>query len=212
MGKGSGYPGRKPGTAATRRDRSVPCRGRWAMRDVLSQWAVIFHSFRFAIWPVSLIVYYGLVAMLVLDGYIRELFGHKKSAGHTHDHLHRVAWQWHTGLHIDPRKSYGDERRLSRTASSSTRSTPEGAQVYWSRRKRSVRALHNNAISVGFITLLYGLVFWSSLTIQILAVTIVLGLFALGVQIVRKLRSHRAAQPSRKVSVKELAKVGATDS
>lgn len=144
------------------------------------------------IWIGLVVLYYVGATMAVLDGYFRELVGHKRHGGHSHDHLHRVLWQWHTGLHIDPRKSFGDERRLSRTAASATRSTPEGSIIYWTRLPRPVRALIRNGITVGALTFLWGLAFYPETVIRSVTVAVILGIAGLAFKIVRKLRAAHA--------------------
>ncbi len=135
-------------------------------------------------------LYYFGIGALVLDGYTREILGHQH--GHGHSKLHRVLWQWTSGSHINPNRSYGDEKRLKKTASNSTRATPEGSIVYWSKFGRGKRALRNNGISVGILSLMFWLLVAPKIVVQVITVTLILAITGLTVLLVRKLRTRTA--------------------
>jgi hypothetical protein len=116
------------------------------------------------------LAYLAFVGFYVVDGHVREIFGKKKH------NAHNFFWQLHTGKPIDPRRSYGDERRLNRTAGSTNRATPEGQMVYFHPWGRKYRALRNNVIVISFISLIYGFIFDTVLTIRLITITIVFGI------------------------------------
>jgi hypothetical protein len=145
-------------------------------------------------YPIIIAGYYLLVIMGTLDGYFRELIGH----GHgSHSKLHRVLWQYHTGLPVDTQRSHGDERRLKRVAGASTRATPEGAIVYFTNLKRWQRGFRNNAFVLIFWAIIYGFFVNGQLTLQVVVVAIILGI-ALGIGLkVRKMRAKAAERPKK---------------
>jgi hypothetical protein len=103
------------------------------------------------------------MAILVIDGNFKELIGPH------HSHIHRLVWQFHTGLYIHPNRTYGGEKRLTKTAISSNRATPEGSIVYWSPKSRVSRAIRRNAIVIGILTFVLGFYWNGKLTVQFAA-------------------------------------------
>jgi hypothetical protein len=150
-------------------------------------------------------IYYSAVLFFVINGGVQELFGHTKG-GHQHSRLHRVLWQWHTGLHVHPHRSYGDESHRKRSANAVNRTTPEGAIVYWSSASRPTRALRNNLASLGVITLVYGMLFDTRVSVQILTVVIVVAAFAVLALLLQRLRVHVSGKPVRKIITNPMAK------
>src|ERR1043166_4682664 len=155
-------------------------------------WNIIFSTHGWQIWLGAICLYYFVVLWAVIGGFTKDIMGHK----HTHEHMHRVLWQWHTGQHVHPHRSYGDEKRWKRTASSATRATPEGQIVYWAKLKRPHRALRNNAISIAGITFLYGLLFATETTVVALTVGLCLSFFGVIALIVAHMRKRRRERPS----------------
>src|ERR1700758_1443241 len=88
----------------------------------------------------------------IMNGYAQEYLGWRH-AGRP-GKIHKVLVRFHTGAHIQPEKSYGDEKRLRKVAGATTRATPEGAMVYWSPTTRRFRALRNNLATVIVLTVL----------------------------------------------------------
>jgi hypothetical protein len=133
-------------------------------------------------------VAYTMAAVyLVVDGYLREVSGHRR--GRT---LHRVFFQAHTGLHINPSKSYGDDARLKRTGGGNNRATPEGLTIYFSKLKRRGRAVRNNIIIYSFLMLCVAFVVNPPATIVAVMVTCI-ALITLWIG--DKIRRARAANP-----------------
>ena len=97
-------------------------------------------------WWVPFVVWFGLYIFValgwIINGYSMEYLGwrHPGQPGK----IHKVLVRFHTGAHIHPEKSYGDERRLRSIAGGSSRATPEGAIVYFAQRSRGYRAIRNN--------------------------------------------------------------------
>jgi hypothetical protein len=137
------------------------------------------------------------MVMGVIDGYFRELVGHSHGQGHQHSRLHRVIWQYHTGLPIDPMRSHGDERRLKRVAGASNRATPEGAIVYFTHWHRWHRALRNNAAVWLGIALVYGLFVSTLVTINVVVIAIILVLVGYLVHLFLKARKKAAGRPKK---------------
>lgn len=116
---------------------------------------------------------YSLVAVyFIVDGYTREVLGRTRGR-----RLHRFFFQLHTGLHINPAKSYGDDARLKKTGGGNNRATPEGLTIYFSRLKRRGRAVRNNIavysfllLAVAFITDAPGTIVAMTLAIALLAI------------------------------------------
>jgi hypothetical protein len=111
--------------------------------------AAILHALHVPAWICFVIIfaaYFLAVGWWMINGYAMEYMGwrHPGQPGK----IHKVIYRWHTGLHIDPKRSYGDEKHLRRASGSMTRVTPEGLMVYFSPMKRGHRALRNNLITI----------------------------------------------------------------
>jgi hypothetical protein len=159
----------------------------------------------FDVWglPIMLGLYYVGMAMLAFDGMLKQLMGVKR---HRHSHLHKLIWQWHSGSHIHPFRSYGDESRLRKTASASNRATPEGAIVYWSKWKRRHRVLRNNAISTLFICFIYGLIADTEDTVIAMTSLLTILCCLVGSVLVRRIRRRILASAPREVTRKPIVK------
>lgn len=100
------------------------------------------------VWVVFAVIF-GLYILTVgwwmLNGYTRELFG--SPLPHM-GRIHKVVYNFHTGLPVRNMKSHGDGRHLKKVAGSTNRATPEGATVYFTPWKRWQRALRNNSIII----------------------------------------------------------------
>jgi len=160
--------------------------------------SALLHTLRVWSYPLTLVGYYLAAAMATFDGVFRELMGHHGR----HSKLHRLLWQWHTGMHVHPFRSYGDEKRLKRTASSSQRATPEGSIVYWSKWKRPHRAARANLITVAVLSTLWGLVFATEIVIVTLSVFCTVMASALLGLLVYRLRKRVAARGPRIIRTK----------
>jgi hypothetical protein len=107
-------------------------------------------------WWVPFLVWFGLYIFTatgwIINGYAQEYMGwrHAGQPGK----IHKVLIRFHTGAHVHPDRSHGDEKRLRRTAGSTTRATPEGAMVYWDRHSRPYRAVRNNLIIIVILVVL----------------------------------------------------------
>ena len=148
-------------------------------------------------WWVPFVVWFGgyffLTFWHVTNGYTRQLFG--SPLPHM-GKIHKVIVRFHTGAHVQPEKSYGDERRLKRAAGATSRATPEGAMVYWSPKSQRFRAVRNNVATVIALTVLSTMVDDPIDTVR--AVTLFfLVLAGLWIYLnVRRLRKkHAAARP-----------------
>lgn len=147
-------------------------------------------------WWVPFIFWFGLYLLYafyyIVNGYSQEYMGWRH-AGRP-GKIHKVLVRFHTGAHIQPERSHGDEKRLKRTAGATNRATPEGAMVYWSPHSRRFRAVRNNLAVIIVLTILSTMVGDPVDTVR--AVTLLcLGLLALWlVLFVRKLRRKRAAK------------------
>lgn len=144
-------------------------------------------------YPLMIAVYYLMVIAGIVNGYFRELVGHN----HGHAKLHRVLFQYHTGLPIDPQRSHGDERRLKRVAGASNRATPEGAIVYFTHLSRRFRAGRNNGIVILILTFVYGLIVSAQITLQSFVVGVILGIAAYIALRIRKARKKALARPKK---------------
>jgi hypothetical protein len=142
---------------------------------------VIAH--RLELWLAVVAVWYAIMAVLVIDGNFRELIGPH------HNHIHRLVWQFHTGLYIHPNRTYGGEKRLTKTAISSNRATPEGSIVYWSPKTRVSRAIRRNAIVIGTLTSMLGFYWNGRLTVQMASSACTMLLFLILGLYIRKMRA-----------------------
>jgi|SRR6516162_4540241 len=131
---------------------------------------------------------YALVTFFyVVNGYAQEYLGwrHPGRPGK----IHNVLIKFHTGAHIHPDKSYGDEMYRSRMSGS--RGT-----VYWTKRSRRFRAVRNNLIVFAVLLILSTMVAWPADTVR--GVTLlILGLCALWLVLAirDKRRRHAARRP-----------------
>lgn len=114
--------------------------------DPVDRWFLAFF--------IALAVYLLWFIVTVSNGVWREVTGR----GHRPDKLHSILWRLHTGLHGNPFRSYGDEKRLKRTAGGTSRATPEGAMIYWTPWSRPMRAARNNGIVFLILFWLAGMV------------------------------------------------------
>jgi hypothetical protein len=99
--------------------------------------------------------YIIIACWVMLAGYMRELTGWHY-AGRP-GRMHVLLFQLHTGRHINTARTYGDDRRLNRTAASTNKATPEGQIVYWHPWKRWQRCIRNNVIVFVVISAVVGL-------------------------------------------------------
>jgi hypothetical protein len=141
--------------------------------------------------PITILGYYLFATFACIDGVFRDLMGHH---GH-HSKVHKLLWQFHTGAHIHPFRSYGDEKRLKRTASASNRATPEGETVYFTRWHRPQRAASRNAIVVAILSTIWGLVFYRLAVVQALAAFVTVAAFAGIAVVIYRLRRWHAKRP-----------------
>lgn len=143
-------------------------------------------------WAVFVVVF-GLYIMTagwwMLNGYTRELFG--SPLPHM-GRIHKVVYNFHTGLPVRNMKTSGDQRHLRRVAGNTNRATPTGETVYWHAWPRWARATRNNAIITAWLLSSCGMALDPVLTIRIFVNLFVLGLIALIVALVRKARKRRA--------------------
>jgi hypothetical protein len=83
-------------------------------------------------------LYFVYTGWVILAGFMREITGWKHPGQPSR--MHRVMWQLHSGLHIHPGKSYGDESSRTKTYGGGQRA------IYYSPWKRWHRAVRNNLI------------------------------------------------------------------
>jgi len=147
--------------------------------------------------------WYLFAVVATADGYWHELTGGK--AHEYHKHTHRLMWQLHTGLPLDPKKSHGEEKRLSRTAARTSNATPEGQMVYWSKWPRWVKAVRNNLLVLGFWAFLNGLIWAPEQAITGLSVMLFLVPLWLTWKLIRRIRKHVALRQPKEVKTRKLA-------
>jgi hypothetical protein len=147
-------------------------------------------------WWVPFIVWFGLYIFTamgwVINGYAQEYLGwrHPGRPGK----IHKVLVRFHTGAHVQPEKSHGDERRLRRVAGNVSRATPEGAMVYWTPHSRGFRAIRNNLIIFLTLVLLSLFVDYPK-TVVVLITLIILASFAyMSWRMIAMVRKRREAQ------------------
>ena len=144
-------------------------------------------------WWVPFCVWFGGYSLTALywvaNGYTRELFG--SPLPHM-GRIHKVVFNFHTGLPVKNMKTSGDKRHLKRVAADSRRATPEGETVLWHKWPRWARALRNNFIIVAILLILSCMVVDPENTVR--AVTLaILAVLALWVYaLIRGLRRKRA--------------------
>jgi len=149
-------------------------------------------------WWVPFAFWFGLYFLTafgwILNGYGMEYLGwrHPGRPGK----IHRVLVRFHTGAHIHPDKSYGDERRLRSIAGSSNRATPEGAIVYFAQRSRGYRAIRNNVIVILVLVILSCMADSPADTVRAITIAIVLAiLWKLTVVVLRARVAYRRTHP-----------------
>jgi hypothetical protein len=149
-------------------------------------------------WWVPFVFWFGLYIVMacawILNGYGQEYLGwrHPGRPGK----IHRVLVRFHTGLHIHPDRSYGDERLSRRTAAGTSRATAEGNIVYFTPRSRGYRALRNNLIVIVVLVILSCMADSPADTVRAITIAIFLVLlWKLTVLVLRARASYRKAHP-----------------
>ena len=131
----------------------------------------------------------------MINGFTRELFG--SPLPHM-GRIHKVVYNFHTGLPVHNMKSHGDQRKLKRVAGSTSRATPDGSTVYFTPWKRWQRALRNNVIVTCWLLASCGMAIDPAGTVRAITLLILFGLIGLAALLVRKQRER--ARRSRPVS------------
>jgi hypothetical protein len=131
----------------------------------------------------------------MINGFTRELFG--SPLPHM-GRIHKVVYNFHTGLPVHNMKSHGDQRKLKRVAGSTSRATPDGSTVYFTPWKRWQRALRNNIIVTCWLLASCGMAIDPAGTVRAITLLILFGLIGLAALLVRKQRER--ARRSRPVS------------
>ena len=131
----------------------------------------------------------------MINGYTRELFG--SPLPHM-GRIHKVVYNFHTGLPVKNMKSHGDQRHLKRVAGAVNRATPDGATVYFTPWKRWQRALRNNSIIVAWLLISCGMAIDPRNTVR--AVTLILLFGGIGLIVLFILRKREQVRRSRPVS------------
>jgi hypothetical protein len=149
-------------------------------------------------WWVPFVIWFGwyilMVFWYIINGYGQEYMGWRH-AGRP-GKIHKVLIRFHTGAHVQPEKSYGDEKRLKRVSGSTNRATPEGAMVYWTPRTRKFRAVRNNLIVIVILTVLSTMVVDPVNTVRAVTLLFLAAGTAWLIVTVRKLRrKHANAKP-----------------
>jgi hypothetical protein len=112
-------------------------------------------ALRYAGFPawVNLLVIVGLyftwASLTIINGYIREVTGWRHAGRPSR--MHRVLWHWHTGLHLHPERTYGDENWRKRQLASGR------SGVIYNPTKRWVRVLRNNGIIAALLLSSWGM-------------------------------------------------------
>lgn len=142
-------------------------------------------------WWVPFIFWFGLYIAYafycIVNGYAQEYMGWRH-AGRP-GKIHKVLVRFHTGAHVHPDKSYGDETYRARMAGS--RGT-----TYWSKSSRRFRMIRNNVSVFVILVILSTMAVWPENTVRAV-VFLSLGLISLWCVLqVRKLRKrHEARRP-----------------
>jgi len=156
--------------------------------------------FLHVLWWIPFIVWFGLYAIwafsAVVNGYGQEYMGwrHPGRPGK----IHKILVRFHTGAHMHPDRSYGDEVGRSRIAGGG-----RGA-VYYVGSRRWQRALRNNGIVFCILVILSSMVAWPAITVRLITIAVILGLALWAVLLVR--RARRRAARRRPVSRPALAR------
>jgi hypothetical protein len=140
-------------------------------------------------WWVPFPVWYGLYFLVafwhITNGYGQEYLGwrHPGRPGK----IHTILYRFHTGLHIHPDRSYGDESYRSRAVGS--RGT-----IYWHPHGRLFRFIRNNLAVFAVLTVAASMVSWPKETVVVITVAVIsgfCGLIFLGVSKARKRAARR---------------------
>lgn len=151
------------------------------------------HAPAWVVFPVIFGFYILMAGWWLINGYTRELFG--SPLPHM-GRIHKVVYNFHTGLPVHNMKTTGDQKRLRRIAGNTSRATPEGITVYFSRLKRWQRALRNNAAICAWLLASCGMALNPLLTVRILTLLCLFGLIGLVALLVqRKRESYRKSRP-----------------
>jgi hypothetical protein len=149
-------------------------------------------------WYWVFVVIFGLYALWLLwtigFGYAHEITGWRHPGRPSR--MHRLLFQIHTGLHLDSKRTFGDEAHLKKAAGNTNRATPEGLAVYWTPTKRWHRALRNNAIVAAWLSAWAGMAIDPGLTIKCiveLILTVILCSILWGIH--RARQRHRRKHP-----------------
>jgi hypothetical protein len=141
-------------------------------------------------WWVPFLVWFGLYGLSALwyisNGYGQEYLGWRH-AGRP-GKIHTVLVRFHTGLHIDKDRSYGDEAHRKRAAGGNR------GTVYWHARSRWFRAVRNNAIIFGILVLLSMMADWPADTVRVITLLVMAGLVWYCVVLVRRMRRKHASK------------------
>jgi hypothetical protein len=125
--------------------------------------------------------YAVIVCIVLINGYTREITGWRHVGRPSR--LHKLLYQWHTGLHLHPDRTYGDEhwrRSVSGGPSRSTSYTP------W---KRWHRAVRNNAITVLWLLSICGMAIDPPATISSITILLMLTVVGLIAYVIRRKRT-----------------------
>jgi len=152
-------------------------------------------------WWVPFVIWFGLYTFMaagwMINGYAQEYLGwrHPGRPGK----IHKVLYRFHTGLHIHPDKSYGDERLNRRTAGGSSRATAEGTIVYFTPRSRPYRAVRNNLAVFVILVLLSCMAIDPAGTVRAVTIVIVILITArISLAVYRKREKIRKLSPVHK--------------
>jgi hypothetical protein len=156
------------------------------------------HAPVWVIYAVVFGLYILTVSWWMLNGYTRELFG--SPLPHM-GRIHKVVYNFHTGLPVKNMKTSGDQRHLRRIAGNTSRATPEGSTVYWHKWKRWQRAVRNNAIVLAYLLTICTMAIDPADTVRAVTVAVLVLFVALVWLLVRRKReqyrkSHPVSKPA----------------
>lgn len=137
--------------------------------------AAVLHAIHAPVWLVFVAIfglYICTVSWWMINGYTRELFG--SPLPHM-GRIHKVVYNFHTGLPVRNMKSHGDQKHLKRIAGNTSRATPDGSTVYYTPWKRWQRALRNNAGIVAWLLASCGMAIDPQNTVRAVTVCLMLG-------------------------------------
>jgi hypothetical protein len=163
---------------------------------------LLLRSLHLQDWVVFVVIY-GLYAFWALwtvgFGYAHDITGWRHPGRPSR--MHRLLFQVHTGLHLDPKRTYGDEAKLKKTAGDTTRATPEGLAVYWTTTTRWQRAIRNNALVATWLTAWCGIIIDPVDTLRAIVWLICAALVLFVVHFTRKarrrhIRKHPIGKPA----------------